>query len=78
MPFWHEVIEPQLKAGKNVIVAAHGNSLRAVIKHLDKISDADIPRLEVPTGNPLVYRLTEDLRVIDRKYLDADRAGPLP
>ncbi len=78
MPFWHEVIEPRLKAGKNVIVAAHGNSLRAVIKHLDKISDAQIPRLEVPTGNPLVYRLTEDLRVIDRKYLDADRAGPLP
>lgn len=78
MPYWHEVIEPQLKTGKNIIVVAHGNSLRALIKHLDNINDADITRLEVPTGNPLVYRLTEDLRVIDRKYLDHDRAAPLP
>lgn len=78
MPFWHDVIELQLKAGKNVIVAAHGNSLRAIIKHLDGIGDKDIVKLEVPTGNPLVYRLTDDLQVIDRKYLDADRAAPLP
>jgi 2,3-bisphosphoglycerate-dependent phosphoglycerate mutase len=62
LPYWESAIVPDLRAGRVVLVAAHGNSLRALVKHLDGISDTDIAGLNIPTGIPLVYRLTEDLR----------------
>ena len=62
LPYWHEKIAPELKAGKRVIIAAHGNTLRALIKHLDGISDKDIVDLELPTGAPIYYELTDDLK----------------
>jgi 2,3-bisphosphoglycerate-dependent phosphoglycerate mutase len=62
LPYWHEKIAPELKAGKKVIIAAHGNTLRALIKHLDVISDKDIVELELPTGAPIYYELTDDLK----------------
>jgi len=61
LPYWHEKIATPLKAGRRVIVAAHGNTLRALIKHLDKISDEDIVSLELPTGAPIYYELNDDL-----------------
>ena len=61
LPYWHEKIAPPLKAGRRVIIAAHGNTLRALIKHLDKISDEDIVNLELPTGAPIYYELNDDL-----------------
>jgi 2,3-bisphosphoglycerate-dependent phosphoglycerate mutase len=62
LPYWHEKIAPELRAGKRVIIAAHGNTLRALIKHLDGISDKDIVELELPTGAPIYYELTDDLK----------------
>jgi 2,3-bisphosphoglycerate-dependent phosphoglycerate mutase len=62
LPYWHEKIAPELKAGKRVIIAAHGNTLRALIKHLDGISDKDIVDLELPTGAPIYYELNDDLK----------------
>ncbi|CAE8688407.1 unnamed protein product [Polarella glacialis] len=62
MPFWEEAIVPELKAGKTVFVAAHGNSIRAILKFMEGISDDDITGLEVPTGTPLVYQLDKDLK----------------
>ena len=64
LPYWESEIVPDLRAGKTVLVTAHGNSLRALVKHLDGISDADIAELNIPTGIPLVYRLDEDLKPI--------------
>jgi len=64
MPFWESEIAPQLKAGKTVFVAAHGNSIRAIVKYIEEMSDADIPGLEIPTGTPLVYALDKDLKPI--------------
>jgi 2,3-bisphosphoglycerate-dependent phosphoglycerate mutase len=61
LPYWHEKIAAPLKAGRRVIVAAHGNTLRALIKHLDKISDEDIVSLELPTGAPIYYELNDNL-----------------
>jgi len=61
LPYWHEKIAPELKAGKRVIIAAHGNTLRALIKHLDNISDKDIVDLELPTGAPIYYELNDNL-----------------
>jgi 2,3-bisphosphoglycerate-dependent phosphoglycerate mutase len=61
LPYWHERIAPELKAGKRVIIAAHGNTLRALIKHLDNISDKDIVELELPTGAPIYYELNDRL-----------------
>ncbi len=78
MPYWHHEIAPQLKAGHGVLVAAHGNSLRALCKHLLNISDQDIPGLEIPTGNPLVFELDDKLHVLGCRYLDQERAQPLP
>ena len=78
MPYWGEAIAPQLREGKNVIVAAHGNSLRALAKHLFKIGDQDIIGLEIPTGNPILVELDDALRPISARYLDAERAGKLP
>ncbi len=69
LPFWHAEMAPQVSAGKRVLVAAHGNSLRALIKYLDGIGDQEIVELNVPTGVPLVYELDENLRPISRKYL---------
>ncbi|HLY83565.1 MAG TPA: 2,3-diphosphoglycerate-dependent phosphoglycerate mutase [Acidimicrobiales bacterium] len=62
LPYWHDVIVPDLRAGRVVLVAAHGNSLRALIKHLDGIGEAEIAALEIPTGVPIVYELDRDLR----------------
>ncbi|MDH4396110.1 MAG: 2,3-diphosphoglycerate-dependent phosphoglycerate mutase [Limnobacter sp.] len=69
IPVWNEGIAPAIKAGKNVLVAAHGNSLRAVIKHLDSISEEDIVNVNVPTARPLVYELDADLKPIKSYYL---------
>ena len=69
LPFWDSAIAPALKAGETVLVAAHGNSLRALVKHLSGISDADITGLEIPTGQPIVYELDADLAATDRYYL---------
>jgi len=69
LPYWHETIAPTLKTGKRVLIAAHGNSLRALVKYLDDISDDVIVGLNIPTGIPLVYELTADLRPIRHYYL---------
>ncbi len=69
VPFWNDVIAPEIKAGKNVIIAAHGNSLRALVKYLDNISDEDIVNLNIPTGVPLVYELDDELKPISHRYL---------
>ena len=69
MPYWYDEIVPEIKAGKRVIIAAHGNSLRALVKHLDNVSDHDITELNIPTGVPLVYELDEDLKPIQHYYL---------
>jgi len=70
MPLWNEQIVPLIKSGKNIIIAAHGNSLRALVKHIDSISDEDIPNLEIPTGQPLVYELDDNLKPIKKYYLN--------
>lgn len=69
LPYWESAIAPELKAGKRIIIAAHGNSLRALVKHLSGISDDDIVHEEIPTGKPLVYDLADDLTAIGRRYL---------
>ena len=69
LPYWHGAIAPSIKAGKNVIIAAHGNSLRALVKYLDNVSEADITELNIPTGIPLVYQLNDDLKPIKSFYL---------
>ena len=69
LPYWHETIAPSVKSGKRVIIAAHGNSLRALVKYLDNVSDKDIVGLNIPTGLPLVYELTDDLKPIKSYYL---------
>ncbi len=69
LPYWHDAVVPDLRRGDRVLIAAHGNSLRALVKHLDGISDADIPALNIPTGVPLVYRLDDDLQPVDHRYL---------
>jgi 2,3-bisphosphoglycerate-dependent phosphoglycerate mutase len=73
MPFWNDVIIPRLAAGRKMIIAAHGNSLRAIVKSLDHISDEDIVSLNIPTGIPLVYEFDADLNV-KKKYYLADEA----
>ena len=73
LPIWNESIAPAVQAGRKVLIAAHGNSLRALIKHLDQVSDDDIVHLNIPTGQPLVYELDEDLKPLRHYYLgDAD------
>lgn len=69
LPFWEDQIAPALLDGKTVLVAAHGNSLRALAKHIENISDADIMDLEIPTGQPLVYELNDDLSLAKKYYL---------
>jgi 2,3-bisphosphoglycerate-dependent phosphoglycerate mutase len=74
LPYWHETIAPEIKAGKRVIIAAHGNSLRALEKYLDDVSDEAILKLNIPTGMPLVYELDEDLKPIKNYYLGDEEA----
>ena len=74
IPYWESDIEPSIKEGKNVIIVAHGNSLRGLIKYLDNISDEDIVGLEIPTGNPLVYELDDNLKPITHYYLKEKEA----
>jgi len=69
MPYWNDVIAPVVKSGKRVVIAAHGNSIRALVKDLDNISDDDIVGLNIPTGIPLIYELDADLRPIGHEYL---------
>ena len=70
LPYWEARIAPELKAGKRVVISAHGNSLRALVKHLSHISDEEIASLEIPTGQPIVYHLDDDLAATDRYYLN--------
>jgi 2,3-bisphosphoglycerate-dependent phosphoglycerate mutase len=69
LPYWEGRIAPELRAGKRVLISAHGNSLRALVKHLSGISDEEITSLEIPTGQPIVYELNDDLTARDRYYL---------
>ena len=69
VPYWESAIAPDIRAGKRVLIVAHGNSLRALVKHLDNISDADIIDLNIPTGVPLVYDLADDLTPQGSRYL---------
>jgi 2,3-bisphosphoglycerate-dependent phosphoglycerate mutase len=74
LPYWHEIIAPALNRGSRVLVSAHGNSLRALVKYLDNIPDEEIPTLNIPTGFPLVYELDKDLQAQEHYYLgDAER-----
>ena len=76
LPYWNDAVIPDLKTGKTVLVAAHGNSLRAIVKHLDKISDDEISGLNIPTGIPLYYELGDDcMPVGPGRYLDPDAAA---
>src|SRR5687768_17363840 len=69
LPYWHSTLTPVIKAGKRVILVAHGNSIRALVKYLDDISEAEITELNIPTGLPLVYELDEELKPIKHYYL---------
>lgn len=72
MPYWNEKIVPEIKAGKKVLIVAHGNSLRALVKNLEGISDADITELNLPTGIPLVYELDENLKSTKKYFLGSE------
>ncbi|MBS1262690.1 MAG: 2,3-bisphosphoglycerate-dependent phosphoglycerate mutase [Calditrichaeota bacterium] len=69
LPYWHDTLAPAIRSGKRVLISAHGNSLRALVKYLDNVSDEDIPGLNIPTGIPLVYKLDENLEPADRFYI---------
>jgi 2,3-bisphosphoglycerate-dependent phosphoglycerate mutase len=69
LPYWHSTLDPMIKSGKRVLIVAHGNSLRAMVKYLDNISDKEIPELNIPTGIPLVYELNADLKPVTHYYL---------
>ena len=69
LPLWHETIAPAIQAGQRVVIAAHGNSLRALVMYLDHVSEAGIVELNIPTGMPLVYELDDDLKALNRYYL---------
>ena len=71
LPLWHETIAPTIRSGQRVIIAAHGNSLRALVKYLDNVSDEEIVELNIPTGMPLVYKLDDDLNPLTHHYLAA-------
>jgi 2,3-bisphosphoglycerate-dependent phosphoglycerate mutase len=75
MPYWEQTIAPAIREGKTVLVAAHGNSLRALVKHLDKISDDEISKLNIPTGIPLLYELDQDLNKVSSRYLGSEEAA---
>ena len=69
LPYWHETIAPTIRSGKNVLISAHGNSLRALVKYLDNLSEDEIVKLNIPTGIPLIYELDDDLKPIKHYYL---------
>ena len=69
MPFWNDSLAPAIRSGKRVLVSAHGNSIRAMVKYLDGVSDQDIVGLNIPNGIPLVYELDENLRPLKQYYL---------
>jgi 2,3-bisphosphoglycerate-dependent phosphoglycerate mutase len=69
LPYWHEAVVPVIKAGKQVIISAHGNSLRALVKYLDNIPDEDVLKLNIPTGIPLVYELDNSLQPVKSYYM---------
>ena len=69
VPYWTETIAPSIRAGQRVIIAAHGNSLRALVKHLDQVPDDEIVKLNIPTGVPLVYELDDNLQPVSKRYL---------
>jgi 2,3-bisphosphoglycerate-dependent phosphoglycerate mutase len=75
LPYWHSTIVPDLKAGKRVLLAAHGNSLRALVKHLDEVSEQEIVGLNIPTGIPLVYELDDQLKPLRHYYLGDPEAA---
>jgi 2,3-bisphosphoglycerate-dependent phosphoglycerate mutase len=75
LPCWNDTLAPALRAGQRVLVAAHGNSMRALVKYLDGISDADIVGLNIPNGIPLVYELDHSLKPISRRYLGDPQAA---
>jgi 2,3-bisphosphoglycerate-dependent phosphoglycerate mutase len=75
MPYWHETIAPSIRSGKRVVIAAHGNSLRALVKDLDHIPESEIVELNIPTGIPLVYELDDDLRPLRHYYLGDQAAA---
>jgi 2,3-bisphosphoglycerate-dependent phosphoglycerate mutase len=75
LPYWHETLAPAVQAGTRIIVSAHGNSLRALVKHLDNVSDEEIPKLNIPTGVPLIYEFDDDMKVIRHFYLDPEAAA---
>lgn len=75
LPYWEEEIAPVIRGGKRVVIAAHGNSLRALVKHLDSVSNEDIVSLNIPTGIPLLYELDEDLKPIRSRYLGDSEAA---
>jgi 2,3-bisphosphoglycerate-dependent phosphoglycerate mutase len=75
LPFWHDAIVPELRGGRTALVAAHGNSLRALVKYLDKVSGEDIAGLNIPTGIPLLYELDDGLNVVTRRYLGDPEAA---
>jgi len=74
LPFWHSHIAPTVKSGKKLLISAHGNSLRAMVKYLDNIADDVIPELNIPTGIPLIYELDDDLKPIKSYYLGDQEA----
>ncbi|WP_084399441.1 2,3-diphosphoglycerate-dependent phosphoglycerate mutase [Henriciella aquimarina] len=78
LPFWHESIAPVLKGGTDTVIGAHGNSLRALVKHLFDVPDDKITGVEIPTGNPLLIELNAELRPVSARYLDGSRATDLP
>ena len=78
LPYWDSAIRPILEGGQDTIISAHGNSLRALVKHLFKVPDETITGLEIPTGNPLLIELDEALTPTSARYLDTERARDLP
>jgi 2,3-bisphosphoglycerate-dependent phosphoglycerate mutase len=78
LPYWQAEIAPKLRAGETLLVAAHGNSLRAIVKHLFQVPDDRIVEVEIPTSNPLLIELDGGLKPVSARYLDVERATPLP
>jgi len=74
LPYWHDTIAPSVRAGERIIIVAHGNSLRALVKYLDDVSDPDIVELNIPTGQPLVYELNSSLKAVRHYYLGDPKA----
>jgi 2,3-bisphosphoglycerate-dependent phosphoglycerate mutase len=78
LPYWNGEIAPRLAAGETLLVVAHGNSLRSIVKHLFDVPDAEIPAVEIPTGNPLFVELSDGLKPVSARYLDTAATSPLP